>query len=389
MNFTTQVIYKNINGINIISLTGGDNFSMGTAYGQTLQVLLTDTLNNLVSIFNQHGVSYEQMADEAQLFYDRISYSYQMFLHGIAHGSQLNITNVNILNGMETLNSLIKSEAEFSPENFNSKDIVHCAFLYIPPTQTISGYSMIGRNYDFPPDIYGQIASNLTITVLNSENKVSTAIIGMPGQIYCPSCTNANGLFMELNNGMPSGGYIPDLSRESMLINMLSVMQNSNTLTALHTAMLALESDYSLIVSTANSSYAGSFEYSSNATLGMKPYLPQDGSNVIVYTNFYLNESWDNAIPKPTDHTTWMGITRRNNLLKLARQNNIFDITSLKNLMETSLENGGAFWNFTIYQIIFQPNDNILSLRRSFQDSTEWIDIDLDDYYIPMLSIAN
>ena len=287
--------------------------------------------------------------------------------------------DVNVLNGMETLNSLIPSSANSTNQN---GELVHCAFMYIPPSHTAANSAIIGRNYDFPPNIYGAIAENLTLTILNVENTVPTTIIGLPGQIYCPSCTNQNGLFMELNNGMPSGGYVSSLDRESMLINMLEVMQTSSTILEMHTQLKALQSDYSLIVSTANATYAGSFEYSSNSTLGMKPYLPIDGNSALVYTNFYLNSSWGTEIPTPTDATTWEGITRRDNLLNLANQSNSFDIKSVQQLMETPIESGGAYWDLTIYQIIFQPLSNDICLRRTFDDPDNWVCVDLDDYYV-------
>ena len=95
----------------------------------------------------------------------------------------------------------------------------------------------------------------------------------------------------ELNNGMPSGGFTADYSRQSMLINMLHDMQNSLSLSSLQHQLLALQSDYSLIVSSANGTDAISFEYSSNSTLWMKSFFPQS-REVLVYTNFYLNETW-------------------------------------------------------------------------------------------------
>ncbi len=36
----------------------------------------------------------------------------------------------------------------------------------------------------------------------------------------------------------------------------------------------------------------------------------------------------------------------------------------------------------TIYQIIFQPENNEISVRRTFADNASWVDIDLDDFYI-------
>ena len=57
---------------------------------------------------------------------------------------------------------------------------------------------------------------------------------------------------MELNNGGPSGGHIVDLNRESLLINMLHISQNSEDFSKVGSYLLAMNSDYSLIINTAD-----------------------------------------------------------------------------------------------------------------------------------------
>ena len=85
---------------------------------------------------------------------------------------------------------------------------------------------------------------------------------------------------------------------------------------------------------------------------------------------------------EPTDETTWQGVTRRNNLLQLAQKDQLLDVNSVKALMEVDIDNGGALWYMTIYQIVFQPENNFLSLRRPLNaEATEWVDIDLNKYY--------
>lgn len=367
--------YKNINGINVISLTGDSLYDMGVSYGKTMQNQLIGALDYLIEGFEKHKITKSEMVKVAVEFYDRYSDNLKPFLHGMSEGAEITMDEANILNGMETLNKLLE------PSYYDLRsEVVNCAFMLIPPSKTNSGNSIIARNYDFPRDIYGEIAMNLTVTILNQDNKIPTALIGMPGQIYCPSCTNKNGLFMELNNGMPSGGTYVNQTRESMLTQMVNVLQESKTLDVINAQMLDKESDYSLIISTANSSYVQSFEYSSNSTLGMKPYYPQH-ETVLVYTNFYLNNSWGNEIPKPTDETTWMGITRRNNLENLASKSSNFTFDDVKNLMLKNISEGGAYWNLTIYQIIADLANNTISLRRALDEDQKWVDIYLDEFY--------
>ncbi len=85
-------------------------------------------------------------------------------------------------------------------------------------------------------------------------------------------------------------------------------------------------------------------------------------------------------IPKPTDNTTWMGVTRRNNLLSLASRLRQFDIPAFQNLMDTKIEDGDAVWNLTIYQIIFDGSDLSLYLRITISQS-EWTKVSLKDFF--------
>jgi hypothetical protein len=115
----------------------------------------------------------------------------------------------------------------------------------------------------------------------------------------------------------------------------------------------------------------------------MKPFSPP-ANETLVYTNFYLNSTWGDKVPVPLDNTTWSGVTRRDNLLNLSSQDNNFNLTSMQKLMEVPLDEGGAFWDLTIYQIIFQPESNTISLRRSFEMPNSWVDIDLNEFYKPL-----
>lgn len=202
---------------------------------------------------------------------------------------------------------------------------------------------------------------------MHETDRVATAIIGMPGQIYCPSCVNENGIFVELNNGAPSGGGHPAFERKSLLINLLEYLQNAGTFKQLERQLLATQSDYSLIVNTATHNRTQSFEYS--ATLGQETYYP-DSSDYFVSTNFYQSDLWSN-IPTPIDAETWYGVTRRNNLLRLLAQQQQHDANSIKDIMEEKIENGGGLWNYTIYQLVLDTNTMML-YTRSIKTQDAW-----------------
>lgn len=342
----------------------GTHQQMGIQYGQALQNELQQSLSILEQYYiGQQHIPYEKLVAKANLLYDRFPLSYQLFIQGVAQGSKLSLDDAKILNAMETLPSLA------------SEDAGHCSFLAITPKQTITNTTLIGRNYDFPAP-FDKIAHYLIVTVLKEDNAEPTAFIALPGQIYCPSCVNADGLFMELNNGTPSGGQFVDIDRQSLLINMLQIMQNSKDLQQMQKQLNATQSDYSLIINTADKKQVKSFEFSS--TLGMHTVFPATDIN-FASTNFYLSDAWKD-IPTPTDETTWMGVTRRNNLLNLSTSAKTFDIKSFETLMDKNIKDGGAVWDMTIYQIIFDPNDLSLYLK-IHNYSTEWINIPLKEIF--------
>lgn len=341
----------------------GTHEQMGRAYGQALRNELLQELSIIKHFYiTQHGVSYEKLKAQAELFYLRFPKDYQIFIVGVAAGSHLSLDDAKILNAMETFGPLVKDQSG------------KCAFIYVPSQKTKSHSAIIGRNYDFPPP-FDLLANNLTVTVLHEPDSVPTAFIAIAGEIYCPSCVNEKGLFMELNNGMPSGGDQVDQARQSLLINMLQIMQHSSHLSQMKNQLDAIQSDYSLIVNAADKNSLDSFEYST--TLGMKS-SELTTLNPYVSTNFFLNSGWKN-IAKPTDSSTWLGVSRRNHLLTLLSQHNAIDLDQFKSLMNKKYEDGGAVWNATIYQLIFDPNNLTLYIKINKQH--DWNSIPLQPLF--------
>jgi len=285
----------------------------------------------------------------------------------MAAGSGLTYDDCKILNAMETL--MVpdsKTEKQTDPK-------FGCAFAYVPSSQTLSGFPLIARNYDYPPP-FGEISKHLIVTILHQEDKIPTAIIGMPGQIYCPSCLNAHGHFLELNNGAPSGGGpVNKSAKPSMLIKMLDFLKSSSDFGELSEKLSESRSDYSLIVNAASPIEGASFEYSApNSTVHFDRFEIDES---FVSTNFFLNPKW--VLPPPTDNDTFIGVTRRENLLELLDRYEPVSVDQLKEIMDMDLMEGGAKWVMTIYQILYDYNSRLLSLKVP-SAGNEWVDIDLN-----------
>ena len=348
-------------GIKAITLSG-THYEMGVSYGAQMQGELRGALEVLKDFFiNGRHVTYEAMLAKSDEFHNRYSPPYKYFLKGVAYSTGLTLNDVKILNGMEVFNSLGSAD-----DHFIDTPVSACAFIFLPPEKSSTGSAIIGRNYDFPAP-YDLIAQNLTITTLIKPEHSTVTMVGLPGQIYCVSCVNEKGFFMELNNGMPSGGYSYDITRQSLLINMLHMNQNSLDYEDIGNQLRATQSDYSLIINTANATSTKSYEFST--TLGMREFAPKDGE-VFVSTNFFQNNTWGDAVPKPTDDTTWKGVTRRDNLMDLASKHDKFSIQEFQKLMEVDMSNGGGCWPLTIYQIILTGDD--LYVRSTSHCGGDW-----------------
>ncbi|WPX97731.1 C45 family autoproteolytic acyltransferase/hydolase [Candidatus Fokinia crypta] len=344
----------------------GTKYEMGFKYGVTLETELRLSLDILKEFFvNKYQIQIDTLLSKTDAFYRRYPSAYQDFIKGIADGSTLTLDEVKILNGMETLNSLIVNRSEVSA----------CAFISIPPFKTKSS-TIIGRNYDFH-EPFSKIAKYLTVTVLHEENMIPTAFIAMPGQIYCPSCINQKSLFVEFNNGSPSGGKAVNQNSESLLIKLLNTLQNSGSLSELDTKLKKLDSDYSLIVNVASKERVQSYEYSSYS--GMKTFTPDEDS-VYVSTNFYLNETWESITP--SDENTWLGVSRRDNLLNLAQ--NVISVSDVMNMMDKKISDGGGMWNLTIYQMVYDTGANDLYLKRTLEDE-KWEHISMNDMFLDVV----
>lgn len=347
-----------------VLVLSGHYRDMGYQYGQVLQKTLQRNLKTLIKFYTQQGLTHSQLIQQANLFYQRTPFPYQHFLQGEARGAQLHLNDVKILEAMLTLR-----------EALPHKKPVRCAFIFLPPVDTKTGAALIGRNFDYDVP-FDRIAKTVVVTILHAQNTVPTAMIGMAGEIYCASCVNQNGLFMEVNSGSPSGGKkIRADYHRNLLASLLTISQHATSLRQINAYFKTVQPDYSLIINAANKNRVETVEFSTQ--LGMKFYEPSI-KTPFVSTNFYLNPAWKKLIPAPTDKITWMGVTRRNHLLQLLRHKTL-TVSQFKKIMSTPLMLGGAFWNATIYQLILDESNLSLYIKIPAR-SNQWTKVSLGKF---------
>ncbi len=361
-------------------VVSGTKKEMGKKYGTALKQELTKVHDILYDYFViKHDIDYEKLVDKAKILFDKYPSGYQEMIESAAKAANLTTENLIVVNGMETLLPLLaesKSKNAQIVTETDKAEVAACSFVSIPPAESKTGSTIIGRNYDYPKP-FDESAKHLVVLMMKEAGAVSTASIGMAGQIYCPTCVNEKDVFIELNNGMPSGGYQVDNNRISLLINLLEASQSSKSLNQLEKHLSSILSDYSLIINVADGTKTKSFEYSSN--LGLKTYTPHP-DHVFASTNFYLNQTWT-EIPEATDNSTWLGVSRRDNILKHFKEEKKYDVADVKKALSDSISSGGASWDSTIYQIAYEHGLRKLHLRISENENSTWSSFDLNSCF--------
>lgn len=216
----------------------------------------------------------------------------------------------------------------------------------------------------------------LSITTFNFKHGQKVAIIALPGQIYCPSCLNDKGLFIELNNGFASGGATVNKHQKSMLTKMLDGLRSSSNISDLDNYLNSINSDFSLIVSAADNNKTISYEYSSE--LGHKSNDLKNNKNFVV-TNNFVGKKWaENILTKNNDYIEGSKL-RRQNLLDAASTVSDMDINTAKSIMNKSIKDGGAKSPYTIYQIIYDTKTRNIYL--DLEDNRGWREIKFKEIF--------
>ncbi|MED7818661.1 MULTISPECIES: C45 family peptidase [unclassified Francisella] len=358
---------KIVNGIPI-NILKGSYYEMGKEYGELMRPQMLESLKIIEDYYiKQKGLSYNDLVKQANQLYDRFPNNYKSILKGAAKGARISLNDEIILNGMETLVAMKTSKPKLKSG---------CAFASISKENSYSDSRIILRNYDYYNKPFDKISKLLSITTFNFNKGYPVAIIAMPGQLYCPSCINKNGLFIELNNGFFSGGSTINSNRETMLIQTLNALRTSKDLSQLDDKLKATQSDFSLIINAGDNHNVLSYEYSS--TKGHKKDNIQPGSNFVV-TNNFLSPEWENLIPKPNAKSMDLSVTRRENLENLINSYQTIDIPTAEKIMDKKVKNGGAKNLYTIYQIIYDTKTKDLYLN--LEDNKGWREIPFKDIF--------
>lgn len=349
--------------INIIDLHGTWR-EMGRQYGALMSVELRDMYERGVikKLSSDMGLEIEDMRERSKKFFANYPFKFKEVIRGMAETSGLTLDQLLLVNAME----LIMGESGFS----------HCTGIAVWGDY-VSGSLVYGRNYDYYPWFRG-FSENLVIAVYHpADGSLSAATISYAGEIYAVNGMNEKGIFLELNNGMPSGGALWYDSRVPAVTELFKFLLDCETLDDVESCFQTTKANFAYIIGVADGQTARCYEW---PVFEVKRRESHSRPGLTVLSNHFTEFSW--GLPRPDDKTYWMTRTRRQNLLTLAKhlKGTINNKTMMK-MLDTRIEDLGATTDMTLYQMVVVPER--FELWFKVPGVQEWTEINMKELLAP------
>jgi hypothetical protein len=346
---------------------------MGRQYGSLLSGHLKSAYEYAVeeTLLKTNRRTRESAEAIAAGFYANYPHKLREVLVGMSETSGLDLTQHILLNAMEVL---VAADIWQKTDARAQTRPMHCTGIAVWG-EYASSHLIYGRNYDYF-DWFRELASNLVVAVYHSSGgSLATATIGFPGCVYLTTGMNERGIFLALNNGEPSGGALEYHNRVPAIAELFLFLLDSPDLGQLESFFYTTRSDFAYVVGAADDQTSRCYEW---PVFDVKRRLSFKRPGLMVATNHFTEPSW--GLPRPDDKKFSNTHTRRQNLLSLAEHfKGSIDLSRMKKIMDTRLEDLGATTDNTVYQVIAVPGTLTISLR--VPERTDWIDIRIGDFF--------
>ena len=344
-----------MNGVSVVDLHG-TWYEMGRQYGELLKDELAE-VHLLVETIIQYSVGNAEMADSI-IANETAQTPYRIceFMRGAAETSGLTVEQLQAVNAVERIGGLPKCSAVFCWDDYAAGPLV------------------IGRNYDYS-EAFALLKDDVAVTVYHpADGSLAVATIGYVGEIYAVNGLNEKGIFMELNNGKPSANIHSPNARITGTTMLFSALFEIDELEDWDRFFSTVNCSSSYIINVADSHLARSYEW---CPVGFKPGGSDLPDGLLVSTNYYVNPEWLFAVP--SDQASWQGLTRRKNLIALSENaRGGIDVPKMIEIVETSVEDGGAMNELTVFQMVVVPESKNLWIR--VIGGSGWTQIDLSGF---------
>ncbi len=350
-----QGVKASKNNIGVVSLHG-TWYEMGRQYGMLMKKELEDVHQFIKNLLDNKLVNYEMATAVVDKEERQTPYRILEFMRGASETSGLTVRQLQETNAVERICGLPQCSAAFCWGDYAAGPLV------------------VGRNYDYNSK-FSELKEDVAVTVYHpSDGSLAVATIGYVGEIYAVNGLNEKGIFLELNNGTPSAKINSPGPRITGTTMLFSALFETDELADWELFFNTIACSSSYIINLADSHKAVSYEWCPIDVKHGDGTLPE---GLMVSTNYYVNSEW--LFPQPSDAACWEGITRRNNLITLCEASKgAIDVQKMKQIIETSLADGGAMNNMTVYQILVTPETKTIWLRVIGGEG--WLKIDLSEF---------
>lgn len=338
-------------GINVLELKG-DWHQMGRQYGSLAKELLVDMLAYLDAEIGDNQSDIASARAIADSLYQNYPEYLKDFFRGMGETSGLGADRLKLCNAAEYVEGCF------------------CSAMAVWGDYS-AGNLVMGRNYDAVS--YDEVCRNLVLTVYHPDGGISAATFGYAGEIYCVNGINEKGIFIELNNGMPSAGWEIDWSICPATTRLFELLFAANSLDDADDFFRSVRSSGSFAIGVADRNEARVYEW---CRQGVKRGDTVTPDGLMVSTNHYSNPEW--GFPIPAEDSCWNSGKRRANLLKYAGEHKgAIGVPQMKEIMSTPISEGGPFHDLTRYQIVAVPSEMTLHIKVPY--NAEWMEISMKD----------
>ncbi|TWI71746.1 hypothetical protein LZ24_01762 [Desulfobotulus alkaliphilus] len=340
----------------------GSFHAMGRQYGSLLANELQELYGLAIENYflKEKGLSPLLMDQTAEALYAFYPKRFRDILTGMAETSGLSPGQQLRLNALELYGVLTGCSGIFAWGDF-----------------TGGGPLVAGRNYDWF-DSYADFAQKLTVAVWHPDSGIPSATITFAGVVYMTTGMNAEGLFMELNNGLPSGGGLTYTNRVPAIVSLMGFLMDYKGMEPVDAAFHSTRPEFTFIINVADASKAFAYEW---APFDMKR-RDGDSDGLLVATNHFVHPAWGLALQPDTGFESPL---RRENLLSLGHSHRgKMDVSTMMALLDIPMDQGGATWPEegkirTVYQVVAVPAERSLMVKvPGYQD---WTGVDLKPFF--------
>ena len=343
----------NVDGINVVSLQGSW-YDMGRQYGGLVKEHLKSVLDYVCARLGGDGERMAKALEIADSLYGQGKDYVREFMDGAAETSGMSLEQLKLCNAAEYVEGCFLCSAMAAWGGYARGPLV------------------VGRNYDAVS--YREIDRDVLVTVYHPDGCLAMATVGYAGEIYCVNGMNEKGLFVELNNGMPSAGWDIHWDMCPGTSELFDMLMRAASLDDVDRFFHETRSSASFIIGVADGSEARAYEWCHD---GVK--CDRGASQgLMVRTNHYRCPLWPYA--EPSDGESWNSVTRLSNLAaQAAKHKGEIDVPLMKSIMSTSIADGGPCHDLTRYRIVAVPGELTMHIYLPYRNG--WSQIHMADYF--------